>query len=187
MTHHPNFGLSDSECGRLQKGDKLLQSKIFGKYMLSFVNLAKSKWGVSVEDAEDIVSGAFSKLFCKMQSGTYESDNMSGYVYRIIERESWKYVEKYKSDIVETKETLPNVLAVEEKVPDNPFLEKLDKAFNQLGTKCQQLLKDFYWEDLDHDDIALALGISNDASRQRKRECINKLRQIMGVKMPLRT
>lgn len=176
MTHHPTFGLSNQECERLQQGDHRLQSKVFDKYALSFVRLAKDKWGVSVEDAEDIVSSAFAKLFCKMQSVDFQSDNLSGYLYKIIERQCWDCVEKQKRSIVDTKDILPDVI---EKETDNAFLEQLNKAFNQLGDKCQKLLAGFYWDDKDHKDIALALGISEEASRQRKRECMKKLREIV--------
>jgi RNA polymerase sigma factor (sigma-70 family) len=176
MAENPNFGLSNQECERLQKGDHRLQSKVFDKHALSFVRMAKDKWGVSVEDAEDIVSSAFAKLFCKMQSVDFQSDNLSGYVYKIIERASWDCVEKQKRSIVETKEILPDIIEHE---TDNAFLEQLNKAFNRLGDKCQKLLSGFYWDDKDHSEMAEILGISEDASRQRKRECMKKLREIM--------
>ncbi len=176
MAQHPNFSLSHEDCQRLQKGDARLQSKVFDKHAFSFVRLAKDKWGVSVEDAEDIVCGAFAKLFSKMQSIDFQSDNLSGYVYKIIERASWECVEKQKRSIVDTKETLPDIIETE---TDDAFLEQLNKAFNQLGDKCQKLLSGFYWDDKDHKEMALALGISEEASRQRKRECMKKLKEII--------
>ena len=176
MTHHPNFGLSHQECERLRNGDQRLQTKIFDKYAFSFVRLTKDKWGVSVEDAEDIVSSAFAKLFCKMQSVDFQVENLSGYVFKIIERQSWEYVEKQKKNIIESKDILPDMI---EKETDNGFLEQLNRAFNRLGDKCQKLLAGFYWDEKDHKDIALELGITEEASRQRKRECMKKLRTIM--------
>ena len=176
MTHHPNFCLSHQECERLRNGDQRLQTKIFDKYAFSFVRLTKDKWGVSVEDAEDIVSSAFAKLFCKMQSIDFQVENLSGYVFKIIERQSWEYVEKQKKNIIESKDILPDMI---EKETDNGFLEQLNRAFNRLGDKCQKLLAGFYWDEKDHKDIALELGITEEASRQRKRECMKKLRTIM--------
>ena len=176
MTQHPNFGLSHQECERLRNGDQRLQTKIFDKYAFSFVRLTKDKWGVSVEDAEDIVSSAFAKLFCKMQSIDFQAENLSGYVFKIIERQSWEYVEKQKKNIIESKDILPDMI---EKETDNGFLEQLNRAFNRLGDKCQKLLAGFYWDEKDHKDIALELGITEEASRQRKRECLKKLRTIM--------
>ena len=78
---------------------------------------------------------------------------------------------------MQTTDTIPEVIDTE---PDTDFMHTLNTAFNKLGDKCQKLLGSFYWEDKDHKDIALEWGITEEASRQRKRECMKKLRLLMG-------
>jgi RNA polymerase sigma factor (sigma-70 family) len=179
MLNSQNFGLSASDCERLQKGDQRLQTKIFDKYAPNFVQTTVAKWGVSLEDAEDIVSSAFATMFCKVLSNQIQCDNLDGYIYTIIKHKSWEYTEKKKKEILQTTETLPDMI---EEEPDNELLSLIHSAFSLLGENCQKLLQAFYWDKKDHKELALTWQITEDASRQRKRECMKKLRDIIKSK-----
>ena len=141
------------------------------------MKIVLSKFSVSAEaDAEDIVSEAFAKLFCKVLSGDLQRDNLNGYVYTIVKNKCYQYTEQKKKNIVEIKEFLPEMI---EEESNNDLLTMLNAAFNRLGEQCKKLLSGFYWEDKDHKEMAQEMGISEDASRQRKRECMKKLRGLV--------
>jgi RNA polymerase sigma factor (sigma-70 family) len=180
MTQNQNFGLSTPDCERLQKGDQRLQTKVFDKYAPSFVQITVSKWGVSLEDAEDIVSSAFATMFCKVLSNQIQPENLDGYVYTIIKHKSWEYAEKKKKEILQSTENLPDVMDDE---TDDEMLSLINGAFNLLGENCQKLLRAFYWDKKDHKELASAFQITEEASRQRKRECMKKLREIIKGKI----
>ena len=180
MTEIDNLNLTEDDFLRLQRGDHRLQTKVFDKYAPFFMKIISSKFSISVEaDAEDIVSEAFAKLFCKVLSGDVQRDNLNGYVYTIIKNKCYQYTEQKKKNIVETKEFLPEMI---EEETNSELLTLLNAAFTRLGEQCQKLLSGFYWEDKDHKEMANELGISEDASRQRKRECMKKLRGLFGGK-----
>ena len=179
MSQNQNFGLSTPDCERLQRGDQRLQTRVFDKYAPSFVQLSRVKWGVSLEDAEDIVSSAFATMFCKILSHQVQCENLEGYIYTIVKHKCWECTEKKKKEILQMTEILPD--SMEEEANDE-WLSLLNTAFNLLGENCQKLLKAFYWDKKDHKDIALELAIAEDASRQRKRECMKKLREIFKAK-----
>ncbi len=182
MVEQQNFGLSASDCIRLQAGDARLQTKVFDQFAPNFVRIAIKKWGMSVEDAEDIVSGAFATLFSKLYLGQIACEKLEGYVYTIVKHKCWEYTEKNKKNIVESRESLPE-LKTENDDNNEDLMVLINAAFNDLGNKCQQLLTAFYWDKKDHKDLALELNITEEASRQRKRECMKKLKEIIKTKL----
>ena len=111
-----------------------------------------------------------------MLSGDLQRDNLNGYVYTIVKNKCYQYTEQKKKNIVEIKEFLPEMI---EEESNNDLLTMLNAAFNRLGEQCKKLLSGFYWEDKDHKEMAQEMGISEDASRQRKRECMKKLRGLV--------
>lgn len=174
-----NLGLTEDDFHKLRRGDPRLQTRVFDKYAPHFMQIIKSKFNITIEaDVEDIVSEAFAKLFCKVLAGDVQLDNLNGYIYTIIKNKCFAYTERKSKNIIENKEVLPDI--IEDEPPPNEWLTALNTAFNRLGVQCQKLLSGFYWEDKDHKEMALELGISEDASRQRKRECMKKLRSLFN-------
>jgi RNA polymerase sigma factor (sigma-70 family) len=181
MIETQNFNLNAEEYKRLRQGDQRLQTKVFDKYAPKYVAIAKNQYGITVEDAEEIVSGAFAKLFYKVLLGEVELSNLQGYVFTIVKHKCFERTEQLKRNIVETRENVPETLEnVSENDIDSDLMQSLNAAFSRLGERCQKLLSGFYWEEKDHKDIAAEWGISEEASRQRKRECMKKLRQLLG-------
>jgi RNA polymerase sigma factor (sigma-70 family) len=174
MAADPNFGLSEKEFKRLQQGDTRLQLKIFDTNAASFVKIAKDKWGVSTEVAEEFVSTAFAKLFMHIQSERVQLLNLRGYVYGGLEFEWLDFFDKQKR----TTHIFPNLTT---KDTDNSLLERLNWAFIQLCEKCQKLLSDHYWEGKKYKEIGDELGITEEAARQRKKECIKKMQKTLGT------
>jgi RNA polymerase sigma factor (sigma-70 family) len=179
MAENPNFGLSDNEFERLQRGDERLQAKIFDKNARYFVRFAKEKWQISTEDAEEFVSSAFSSLFIKIQAGSVQMTNLKGFVYGGIEFKWLEFLEKQKRVIQPVTDVFPETV---KKESENVKIDLLNAQFKQLCLNCQKILTDFYWEGKKFKEIALELSISEDAAKHRKMECLKKLRFLMGGK-----
>jgi RNA polymerase sigma factor (sigma-70 family) len=184
MTETQNFNLSIDEFKRLRQGDQRLQTKVFDKYAPQYLAIAKTKYAIGIEDAEEIVSSAFAKLFYKVLMGAVELDNLQGYVYTIVKHKCFERTAQLKLSIVEIQEKIPEIPEILENESENDIntdiMQSLNAAFMRLGERCQKLLSGFYWEEKGHKDIAAEWGISEEASRQRKRECMKKLRQLLG-------
>jgi RNA polymerase sigma factor (sigma-70 family) len=174
-----NFYLSEQEFQRLQRGDERLQTKIFDKYALFFVRVAKERWQVPTEDAEEFVSSAFASLFSKIQIGSVKMTNLKGFVYGGMEFKWREFLEKQRRTIQPVTDVVPEIVPKE---TENFKLESLNRMFEQLCDKCRKVLTDVYWEGKKFREIALELNISEDAARQRKLECVNKLRALLGGK-----
>lgn len=55
----------------------------------------------------------------------------------------------------------------------------LDKVFDSIPPDCQMILKYFYWEKKQMDDIASMMGMRNaDSAKTKKNKCMNKLKDI---------
>jgi RNA polymerase sigma factor (sigma-70 family) len=177
MLASQNFNLSEAEFQRLKQGDQRLQTKVFDRYAPTYVRIATGQYGIFLEDAEEIVSSAFAKLFYKILMDAVQKDNLQGYVFTIVKHKCLEKSEQYKKNILENRAEVPD-LAHDE--PDNELLFTINAAFNRLGERCRKLLGGFYWENKDHKEISTELGITEEASRQRKRECMKKLRVLLG-------
>lgn len=178
MLQVQNFSITADEYRRLQQSERRLQTRVFDKHAQDFVKIAMKQFGLSVEDAEEVVSSAFAKMFYKIEKQGLVQDNLEGYVFTIIKHKSFEITEKKQKNILKTTDSLPETADVEDVNDDT--LHLINAAFNRLGERCQKLLSGFYWEDKDHKEIASAFGITEEASRQRKRECMKKLRQLLG-------
>ncbi len=176
MPEHPNFGLSEHEFERLQRGDERLQGKIFDRNARYFVRFAKEKWQISTEDAEEFVSSAFASLFLKIQARSVQMTNLKGFVYGGIEFKWLEFLDKQKRAIHAVTDVLPEK---PKKETENFRIDILNERFKLLCLNCQKILTDFYWEGKKFKEIALELSISEDAAKHRKMECLNKLRSSM--------
>ncbi len=181
MHDNQNFGLTDSEFQRLKQGDQRLQTRVFDKYAPQFVQLVRTQFSLSVEDAEEIVSGAFAKLFYKILQDAVALDNLQGYVFTIVKHKSYEKMAQNKRGIVENRAEMPEIADEDD---NSEWLNWLNLAFNKLGEGCQKLLSCFYWDGKDHREIAQEYRITEDASRQRKRECMKKLKMIVAEMNP---
>ncbi len=63
----------------------------------------------------------------------------------------------------------------------NDFEEDLKLHFKQLGEKCRQILKAFYYEEKKLDEIVLRMGYENkDTAKSQKSRCLQQLKKLMG-------
>jgi len=96
--------------------------------------------------------------------------------YRQKQKENTQYLENF--DQLKISEWDLNVTYLEEQSSKE---EKIVAALGQLGEKCRQLLKLFYFDSLSHQEVAARLGYKSvEVSRSMKRKCMNQLRQLFA-------
>jgi DNA-directed RNA polymerase specialized sigma subunit len=59
-------------------------------------------------------------------------------------------------------------------------IEKVQKGYQELGTRCQEVLKMFYYENLSIEEIKNRLNYtSKDVVKSQKSRCIKQLKEIV--------
>lgn len=77
-------------------------------------------------------------------------------------------------------------MVLDEETEQLPYLPALEVVMNQIGDKCRDLLKAFYYEKLPMTQIAWRLGFKDDNSaKSQKNKCMDKARDL--AKEVLRT
>jgi len=136
----------------------------------------------SREDAEDIYQEALIILIRKVQSADFVlTSSLNTYLYSIC-RFLWseRLRKKNKNIEVELEKVEPALSENElellsKKETENTLAEK---AFQQLGEKCKQLLLLFYFKKQAMKDIALKLKFSSEkVAKNQKYRCIEKAKE----------
>ena len=174
------FELSKQELERLRTGDDRLQLKVFDKYADKFVHLTQTKWKISVEESEEIVSTAFMTFFCDIQKEGHKIINPSGYVYNSVKWQALKQIEKEKNNPIVLPGILPPAIAMPPVIIGNYHLDLINIAFNRLKDTYKRILCMYYWKGMKHKEIGDVLGISEDASKSHLSESKKKLRVLMN-------
>ncbi len=138
--------------------------------------------GGSKEDAEDVYQEALIILLRKVQAADFVlTSSLNTYLYSIC-RFLWSdwLKKKNKGIEVELENYQPAFNESElETLSKTESQNKLaEKAFQQLGEKCRQLLLLFYFKKLAMKDIALQLKFSSEkVAKNQKYRCIEKAKE----------
>ncbi|MBK8194530.1 MAG: sigma-70 family RNA polymerase sigma factor [Lewinellaceae bacterium] len=153
---------------------------VFTQYHGKCLALAAGITG-SPEEAKDVVAKVFAKALLRWEVFA-RAENLRGYLHRTIRNESLKVIDgNQKSPIVPisnadqlTDDTLETTLNA---MIDGKRLFKLLPTVLSPDSLAVVLL---WLEDFSHAEIALELGISETASRQRLSRAIKELRNIFN-------
>jgi RNA polymerase sigma factor (sigma-70 family) len=138
----------------------------------------------SEEDAEDILQEALVILWENIQKGTFEyRAKLSTYIYATAKNIWFRRLAQHRRE-VRTSEDALNV-AVEDPTPleeleANERTYAVQKAMEQIGNPCRELLLLFYWEEQSMEEIALRLGFANaDTVKSKKYQCKKLLEKLV--------
>lgn len=132
------------------------------------------------EDAEDILQEALIVLFRRLQQpGFVLTCKVTTYIYSVC-RKKWLYLLSKKAsslkrikDFYEFVEVRDDVATEQQELRDT----QVQKVFEQLDEKCQQILIKYYFYNQSLEDIAKSLEIYNvNAVKVKKFRCIQKLK-----------
>ncbi|HTM67654.1 MAG TPA: sigma-70 family RNA polymerase sigma factor [Flavipsychrobacter sp.] len=183
--HHPLY-TEQQLLNDLAKGDRNATEQIYKqhyKIISSWIN----QNGGTTTDASDIFQETMVILYEKSKSEDFRLTCKVGTYLFAISKHLW-----YKK--LEKAQKQPRLLgddiggdgqdwAYEDDI--NSYKEKemhyqsLDQALDQLGEPCRSLLKAFYHEDKNMQQIAAEFGYTNpDNAKTQKYKCLNRLRKI---------
>ena len=144
-------------------------------YKTGFPAVARniSKMGGSLEQAKDVFQDALIIYYEKLQSGTLElRTSVPAYLFG-ISRHLW--LRKYRSD--SKMLPLPGHLEISETYQAKPSAVKILRYLETAGQKCMALLKAFYYDHLQLEQIAQEFGFSGTRSATvQKFKCLEKVR-----------
>ena len=158
----------------LKIGDETLYEKVFLAHFQDCMRYLKRNFKASHEDAYDATMDAM-VVFCnrlkadKIQYGNlrFLFTQIAGQIYV-----RWIKKEQLKTGIEQVDLPIPVTSF------DKETLLLLNKAWELLGEKCAQLLKDFYYGGVALQEIAVQNEKSPAAIRKQKQRCVEQLRTL---------
>lgn len=168
---------------QIRNGDPKAITTLYKEFKSSFLSYA-SRFSIDENDAIDVYQDTIITLYENILSGklTTLTSSIKTYVFAIGK---YKIYNKLKTN---TKAPIHDELEIdwhEEK--DEELLEikeenilKLQIAYQQLGTKCKEVIKLYYYDNLSIDDIRVRLGYaSKDVVKSQKSRCIKRIKEIV--------
>ncbi len=146
------------------------KDKVFG-YVRNHVN--------SPEDAEDITSDIFVKIYSKIDTYDESKASLSTWIYSMT---SNTVIDFYRTNHVHSE--IPEDLtdegsSIEDEVLNNENLEILADALGRLPQEQMDIIVLRYYKGLTLQDIAVKMNLSYGVVKLRHREALGRLRDIL--------
>ena len=180
----------EHQLSLLKKGDSLMLETIYKKNRLPFLNFAK-KYELPKADVIDVYQDAIIALRDNVVLGKIETLNSSlrTYLFSIGKFMIFKKINEYKSTEALTKDV--KVISKEIQFFDfnskgiDPKQQRVNLCLGQLGEKCQQVLKLFYYDGLTLEEIQQHLGYDNyNVVKSQKSRCLKSLKDLINKQNP---
>ena len=149
---------------------KQYRDKVFG-YVKNHVN--------SIEDAEDITSDIFVKIYSKLDTYDESKAALSTWIYSMT---SNTVIDFYRTNHIHSE--IPEDLTDDRSTIEDEILtnESLDELADALATLPQELLDIIvlrYYKGLTLQEIAKKMNLSYGVTKLRHREALGKLRDLL--------
>ncbi len=146
------------------------KDKVFG-YVKNHVN--------SIEDAEDITSDIFIKIYSKLDTYDESKAALSTWIYSMT---SNTVIDYYRTNHIHSE--IPEDLtdersSIEDEVLNKESLEALADALEQLPQELRDIIILRYYKGLSLQDIAGKMNLSYGVTKLRHREALGKLRDLI--------
>ncbi|MET3731768.1 RNA polymerase sigma factor [Moheibacter stercoris] len=161
--------------------------KIYDFYKPAFFQYA-NKYGLPADDLLDIYQDAFIALSEHAKKGKLDNlkSNVKTYFFAIGKymvynklKDNKKIVNVDFMDELQSKDFDFN-LEMEEVEQDNQSILLLQNAIQKLGGKCEELLRLFYYEEKNLDEIVEIMCYENkDVAKSQKSRCIKNLKNLI--------
>lgn len=143
------------------------------------------QYGGSEDDAKDIFQEGVIALWNNIRSGSYqlrENVKMSTYLIQICKLRWMDRTKKASHRYEMKKEDYVEPAAEAEVLTDwidREDQQQFQRQFAQLGERCQDLLKRFYFVKESLQEIAQAMGIGEATAKNEKYRCMQRLKKIV--------
>ncbi len=156
----------------LTKDEIYLQyrDKVFG-YVKNHVN--------SIEDAEDITSDIFVKIYSKLDTYDESKASISTWIYSMT---SNTVIDFYRTNHIHSE--IPEDLtddgsSVEDEVLNSESLERLAEALEKLPQELVDIIVLRYYKGLTLKEVAKKMNLSYGVTKLRHREALGKLKDLL--------
>lgn len=167
---------------QIQSGDQKAIERIYTQYKSEFLVYA-SRFSVSEEDATDIYQDCVIVLYENIVSGKLTSftSSIKTYLFAIGKYKMYNGIKgKIITEDVSEYEFLLKDDADEDLILQEENIRKMQVAYRQLGSKCREVLKLFYYESQSIENIKDRLNYtSKDVVKSQKSRCIKQIREIL--------
>ena len=180
LSTNRNFGLTEPQFDdlteRLRQGDETLFETFFLSHYKSCMNILIRKYQAPQEEAYDATMWAMLRMRQMLLEGTLIYGNLESYIIRMGVNHYLKRLERNREF---PTEILPDNILDQEEWCDTESLSILDRAWQKMGEKCQDLLKRFYYDKTELKQLTVFLGDSSEANTRKKKErCLIELRTL---------
>ncbi len=166
----------------IQAGKQKAIETVYNRYKTEFIIFA-SRFSIYEEDALDIYQDSIIILYENIVSGKLSTltSSLKTYLFAIGKYKIYNVL-KLK---INTTDYAEYEFQLEEETEDDFGLQeenivKIQIAYQELGEKCQQVLKLFYFENRDIEEIKNKLNYaSKDVVKSQKSRCIKHLKTIL--------
>lgn len=165
---------------RSKEGDRIAQKSLFDLYSKAIYNIGVRLLG-NTEDAADVAQDTFIDAFTKLDQFEFKS-TFGAWLKRIMVNKSLNYLNRRKVHF-----NLEDDIEVEVYENDHEDVEQLMIQLNSslvhLPEGCRVIFILFYYEGLDHQEIASDLDISVSTSKSQLSRAKKLLRGLIQQKI----
>lgn len=174
--------MTDQEIftGIAQQDNRTFQF-LYREYQGKILGMVQKNNG-NAEDALDVFQEGIIGLWTNIEKGKFqlqESAKISTYLFALC-RNIWiSKLRKRKVMFTVDERTQGELIdEVDDMEEQYEQIKTLEDRFRQLGDRCQQILKLFYYQKIALKDIAQRLSITEKTAKNNKYRCMQKLRAL---------
>ena len=167
----------------IRNGEEKALVELFSQNRRPITSLVARNQGTE-DDAEDVLQEAMVVLWERVRSGSFEYQaKLSTYIYATARNIWFRRLARHRRELPATEETF-DVAADDatplEEMEENERVAAVQKAMEQIGNPCRDLLLLFYWEERSMEEIAMKLGFANaDTVKSKKYQCKKSLEHLV--------
>jgi RNA polymerase sigma factor (sigma-70 family) len=140
----------------------------------------------SEDEAKDIYQEAFLAMWRNIQLDKFRAegkDSLTGYLYRIAKNKWLDYLRSAQFKITGAMPAdLEDVAEEPTSKEDLQYIEAVKEKVKQLGDKCREVLRLFYYEKQSLKKIAEVFNWTEATAKNNKYRCIEQLRNLITRK-----
>lgn len=168
----------------LKKQDEKTIRDIYNEYRPGFFLFAK-RYDLSREKILDVYQDAIIALCENAQKGHLDSmsSSLKTYIYSIGKYKIYALLrERNQHTKFENIENVHISIDDYKQEEQDEDVQQLRKALSQLGEKCQEVLKLFYYQEKSLDEITELMQYDNkNVSKSQKSRCLKQLKEILTL------
>lgn len=143
----------------------------------------------SIEEAQDIFQEAVVILYDKISQNDLKlTSQLRTYLYAICHRLWLKELNSRNKKMQDLHSSEIEIVSIEEDIEMHHIInhrfEVMESSLSSLGNPCENILRDFYLNNLSMQEISEKFGYSNaDNAKNQKYKCLQRLKKLFFSKL----